>query len=283
MLTVGATAFDRTFAGALTAAFGSLEPKIAALEKASGGRLGVAVLDTASGARFGHRADERFPMCSTFKLLAVGAVLTRVDQGKESLDRVVHYTQQDVLEYAPVTKLHVDIGMSVGALCEAAITLSDNTAANLLLNTIGGPAGVTTFARKLGDGITRLDRSEPTLNEALPDDPRDTSSPLAMLTDLRALALGDALAPGSRARLVGWLVANQTGDRRLRAGLPKGWKIGDKTGSGDHGTTNDLAIAWPDERAPLLVSVYLTGANGDDDARNATIAAVGKHVFAVVA
>jgi beta-lactamase class A len=182
-----------------------------------------------------------------------------------------------------MTKLHVDIGMSVGALCEAAITLSDNTAANLLLNTIGGPAGVTAFARKLGDGITRLDRSEPTLNEALPDDPRDTSTPLAMLTDLRKLAIRDMLAPASRARLVGWLVANQTGDQRLRAGLPKGWKIGDKTGSGDHGTTNDLAIAWPDERAPVLVSVYLTGANGDDDAGNATIAAVGKHVVDVVA
>ncbi len=161
MLTVGAAAFDRTFAGALTADFGSLEPKIAALEKASGGRLGVAVLDIATGARFSYRATARFPMCSTFKLLAVGAVLTRVDRGKESLGRIVHYTQQDVLEYAPLTKLNVDTGMSVGALCEAAITLSDNTAANLLLNTIGGPAGVTAFARNLGDaspGSTAMSR-----------------------------------------------------------------------------------------------------------------------------
>lgn len=220
MLTVGATVFDRTFAGALTADFGSLEPKIAALEKSSGGRLGVAVLDTGSGARFGYRATERFPMCSTFKLLAVSAVLTRVDQGKESLGRVVHYTQQDLLEYAPVTKLHVGTGMPVSALCEAAITWSDNTAANLLVNTIGGPAGVTAFARKLGDGITRLDRNEPALNEALPDDPRDTSTPLAMLTNLRRLALGNTLAPASRARLLAWLVANKTGDKRLRAGFP---------------------------------------------------------------
>jgi beta-lactamase class A len=179
--------------------------------------------------------------------------------------------------------VHVETGMTITALCDAAMTLSDNTAANLLLRSIGGPAGVTAFARSMGDSMTRLDRIEPTMSEAVPGDARDTSTPLAMLTDLRSLAIGDALAPASRPRLVGWLVANQTGDQRLRAGLPKGWKIGDKTGSGDHGTTNDLAIAWPDGRAPVLVSVYLTGANGDDDARNATIAAVGKHVAAVIA
>ncbi len=252
------------------------------LEKASGGRLGVAFLDTETGKSSGHRADERFPMCSTFKLLAVGAVLSHVDDNEEQLDRVVRFTQKDIVPYSPVTQTRVNAGMSIRELCEAAMTVSDNTAANLLLSSLGGPAGVTEFARTLGDDKTRLDRIEPALNEALPGDPRDTSTPAAMLSDLRVLVLGDALRRSSRELLTQWLIQNRTGDSRLRAGLPAGWKVGDKTGSGERGTTNDLAIVWPPRHSPVLISVYLTGATVDDAGRNQLIAAVGRNLAAAM-
>ncbi|MHB1937862.1 MAG: class A beta-lactamase [Acidobacteriaceae bacterium] len=252
------------------------------LEEKSGGRLGVAILNTANGAQVGHRADERFPMCSTSKLLTVGAVLTRVDHGKEQLGRTVYFTKSDLVTYSPSTEKRVGQGMTIEELCVAAMTLSDNTAANLLLATIGGPPGFTRFARTLGDNVTRLDRNEPALNKALPGDPRDTTSPKAMMRDLRTLALGDKLSAGSKALLTEWLIANATGDKRLRAGLPKDWKVGDKTGSGDHGTANDVAIIWPPGHAllhaPLFAAVYLTGATVDSDAREHTIAAVGELV-----
>jgi beta-lactamase class A len=256
----------------------SFEGRMGKIEEASGGRLGVAILDTTTAARVGYRSDERFPMCSTFKLLAVGAVLRRVDKGREQLDRTVRFTQKDLVTYSPATEKRVDSGMSIKELCAAAMTLSDNTAANLLLGSIGGPAGLTAFARTLGDDVTRLDRIEPELNEALPHDPRDTSTPDKMVSDLRELVLGNALSPSSRAQLTDWLVHNQTGDKRLRAGVPAGWKVGDKTGSGARGTTNDLAILWPPQRGPIFVAAYLTGTTADDDRRNGTIAAVGAEV-----
>jgi beta-lactamase class A len=170
--------------------------------------------------------------------------------------------------------------MSIKELCAAAITLSDNAAANLLLASIGGPPGLTAFARTLGDDVTRLDRIEPELNESLPGDPRDTSTPDDMLSDLRELVLGNALSLSSRSRLTDWLVQNKTGDKRLKAGVPPGWKIGDKTGSGARGTTNDLAILWPPQRGPILVGVYLTDTTADDDHRDGTVAAVGAAVAA---
>lgn len=248
------------------------------LERESGGRLGIAMLNTATGARLGYRANERFPMCSTFKLLTVGTVLTHVDQGKERLGRIVHFSKSDLIAYSPATEKRVGQGMSIEELCVAALTLSDNTAANLLLATIGGPSGFTHFARTLGDNVTRLDRNEPTLNEALPGDPRDTTTPMAMMMDIRKLTLGNQLSANSKARLKKWLIANTTGDKRLRAGVPKDWKVGDKTGSGGHGTANDVGIMWPPGHAPILATVYLTGATVDSDARERTIAAVGAMV-----
>ena len=250
------------------------------IEEESGGRLGVAILDTTTAVRIGHRSDERFPMCSTFKLLAVGAVLKRADQGREQLERTVRFAQKDIITYSPASEKRVDTGMSVKELCAAAITLSDNTAANLLLASIGGPSGLTAFARTLGDDVTRLDRIESELNEALPHDPRDTSTPDNMLSDLRELVLGNALSLSSRSQLGDWLVHNKTGNKRLRAGVPAGWKVGDKTGSGARGTTNDLAILWPPHRGPILAAVYLTDTTADDDHRNGTIAAVGAEVAA---
>ncbi|MGB8478419.1 MAG: class A beta-lactamase [Acidobacteriaceae bacterium] len=246
------------------------------LEKASGGRLGVAIRNTATGEWRGYRENERFPMCSTSKLLTVGAVLTRVDQGRERLNRIVHFSKSDLVSYSPAAEKRVRQGMSIQELCEAAVTLSDNTAANLLLAIIGGPPGFTQFARSLGDKVTRLDRNEPTLNQALPGDQRDTTSPAAIMMDMGTLVLGDALSASSKAHLTQWLVANTTGDQRLRAGVPKNWTVGDKTGSGDHGTANDVAILWPPSHAPMLAAVYLTGASVDSEAREATIAGVGR-------
>lgn len=280
---VAAIAIDSRFSYAAAAGSSSFTTQCEHLEKESGGRLGVAILNTATGAQVGHRADERFPMCSTSKLLTVGAVLTRVDQGKEQLSRIVHSTQSDLVTYSPATEKRVGQGMTIEELCVAALTLSDNAAANLLLATIGGPPGFTRFARTLGDNVTRLDRNEPTLNEALPGDPRDTTSPAAMMTDIRMLVLGNKLSAGSKSHLTQWLIANTTGDKRLRAGVPKDWKVGDKTGSGDHGTANDVAILWPPNHAllhaPLLAAVYLTGATVDSEARERTIAAVGELVL----
>ena len=246
------------------------------LEKAIGGRLGVAMMNTATGARQGYRENERFPMCSTSKLLIVGAVLTRVDHGQEQLARIVHYANSDVVTFSPATEKRVAQGMSIAELCEAALTLSDNTAANLLLTTLGGPSGVTRLARTLGDSVTELDRNEPALNEALPGDPRDTTTPAAMMADMRKLVLGNQLSAESRAQLKEWMIANTTGDKQLRSGVPRDWTVGDKTGSGERGTLNDIGVFWPPNHAPILATVYLTNSTADREARVATIASVGK-------
>jgi beta-lactamase class A len=251
--------------------------RLAAIEAREGGRLGVAVLDSSAGAGLAYRAGERFPMCSTFKLLAAAAVLERVDQGKEKLDRVIPYGPGDLLEYAPVTKAHVaDGGMTLGSLCAAAIDWSDNTAANLVLDAIGGPAGFTAFVRSLGDSTTRLDRNEPSLNTSIPGDERDTTTPMAMAEDAHKALLGNALSDASRAQLEAWLVSDKVGDKRLRAGLPPSWGIGDKTGSGDHGTANVVAIIRPPGRTPLIAAVYYTESDSSMDARNAIHKEIGR-------
>jgi beta-lactamase class A len=239
----------------------------------------LAALDVASGKRLAYRADERFPMCSTFKAMAVAAVLQRVDAGQERLDRFVRYGQSDLLNYAPVTKAHVaEGGMKLADLCAAAVELSDNTAANLILTSIGGPAGWTRFVRSLRDRPSRLDRNEPALNTAIPGDPRDTTTPAAMAADLKATLLDHALSDASRDRLKGWMVATKTGLDRLRAGLPPAWQVGDKTGTGERATANDIAVAWT-PGGPIVIACYLTGAaSSSDDQRDAAIAEVGRLV-----
>jgi beta-lactamase class A len=270
-------------AAASDKSFKSLDAIWPKLETESGGRLGVAVLDAESGAASLYRADERFPMCSTFKLLAVAATLAKVESGKEQLARRVAIEVPDILSYAPVTRQHVGSEMSVGELCEAAITLSDNTAANLLLRSLGGSSAVTDYARSLGDEMTRLDRIEPDLNEATPGDPRDTTTPSAMTANLKNLVIGKTLG-GSREQLVGWLVGCKTGDAKLRAGLPKTWRVGDKTGSGGHGSSNDVAVIWrAADRPPLIIAAYLTGTTASADQSNATHAAIGRAVTDAVA
>jgi beta-lactamase class A len=253
------------------------ESAIVAIEARLGGRIGVAAYDSGGNRYVLHRADEKFPMCSTFKLLAAAAVLKRVDAGAEKLDRVIPYGPADLGGYAPVTKAHVaDGGMALGDLCAAAIDWSDNTAGNLLLRVLGGPAAVTQYARSLGDNVTRLDRDEPSLNTAIPGDERDTTTPLAMLRDMRAILLGDALSEASRRQLQTWLIGDRVGDKRLRAGLPPSWRVGDKTGSGDNGAANDIAILWPPDRAPILAAVYCVGSTASMDDRNAAHAEIGR-------
>lgn len=256
-----------------------LSRKLTEIEERLRARMGIAILDTETQRQWTQRADERFPMCSTFKLLASAAVLTRVDAGQEDLNRRIRFEASDVVTYSPVTEHRVGgEGMTLAELCEAALTMSDNTAGNILLESLGGPSGVTEFARSLGDSMTRLDRWETELNEAIPGDPRDTTTPAAMTANLRSLILGDRLSQTSRDQLTTWLVSNKTGDARLRAGLPKKWRIGDKTGGGEYGTTNDVAVIWPPSRKPLIVSVYITETEASFDDRNAAIADVGRAV-----
>ena len=270
--------------GTLRAAGGTPAPRageplarLAALEKAHGGRLGVAILDTATGRRVDHRGEERFPMCSTFKLLAVAAVLARVDRGELALAQRIEFAKEDLVPYSPVTGERTGApGMSLAEVCEAVITLSDNTGGNLLLDRIGGPAGWTAFARSLGDQSSRLDRRETMLNEAIPGDPRDTTTPAAMLRDMQAVLLGGVLSEASRAQLMAWLEATRTGDKRLRAGFPRRWRVGDKTGTSDNGVVNDIAIAWPPGRPPLLVAAYYAETTRGTDDAIAAIAEVGR-------
>jgi beta-lactamase class A len=266
------------------ARYASRRDDLAAIEQRLGGHLGVAALDVHSGKRVSYRDADRFPMCSTFKFLAAASVLHRVDQGEEHLDRRISFGAGDLLEHAPVTRAHVQAGsMTLGDLCAAAVEESDNTAANLILGTFGGPPALTGYARALGDPVTRLDRTEPALNEAVAGDERDTTTPAAMLGDMRAILTGNALSPASRDRLTGWLVASTTGAARLRAGLPPGWQAGDKTGTGRNGASGDLAIVWPPNRQPLLIAAYALTPGAADAARDAAYADVARLVSALPA
>ncbi|MDX3973099.1 BKC/GPC family carbapenem-hydrolyzing class A beta-lactamase [Shinella sp.] len=261
------------------AAGGALEKRLAELEARHGGRLGVAILNLATGVRLGHRTDEKFLMCSTFKALLAGHILARVDREEETLDRRITVRKADLVDWAPVVEKRVGGSISIAELCEATITLSDNAAANLLLAGSGGPKAVTKFLRGMGDDITRLDRTEPTLNyRETPDDERDTTTPVAMVETLRKLIFGDVLSPRSKAQLAAWLVMNKTGDTRLRAGFPADWTTGDKTGTnGDKaGNANDVAVAWSPDRGAVIVTAFyeIPGISGDE--RNAVIAEVGR-------
>ncbi|WP_423393896.1 PEN family class A beta-lactamase, Bcc-type [Burkholderia sp. LMG 21824] len=251
---------------------------LAALERSAGGRLGVCAIDIASGRRVAHRQNERFPFCSTFKAMLSAAVLAQSVERPALLQQRVTYIQADLVNYSPVSKQHVGEGMTVAALCEAAIQYSDNSAANLLMKLLGGPQAVTAYARSIGDDTFRLDRWETELNTALPGDPRDTTTPAAMAASMRVLMVGDALPAAQRAQLVAWMRGNKVGDKRLRAGVPAGWTVGDKTGTGDYGTTNDAGVAWSPSGAPIALAVYYTQARADARAKDDVIASVARIV-----
>lgn len=280
MIRMCARALLVVFLAAIAPIRADVAASLSALEAERGGRLGVAAVDTGSGARAGHRVDERFALCSTFKLLLAAAVLARVDAGEETLDRRLSYGAADLLSYAPVARAHVaEGGMTVGDLCAAAVQMSDNTAANLLLATVGGPKGLTRWLRSIGDKETRLDRIEPELNANLPGDERDTTTPGAMAETMRALLLGKVLSASSREALTGWLVGCTTGDRRLRAGFGPERRTGDKTGTGERGAANDVGIVWPGEGdEPWLVAAYYANPEAEPAKRDEVIAEAARIV-----
>ena len=256
----------------------SARQQLSRIEIALDGRLGLFAWDTGNGRRLAYRADERFPMCSTFKLLLVSAILQMSAQQTGLLRQVLSYRRNDLVDYSPLTEQHVGTGMSVADLCAAALQYSDNTAANLLLAQLGGPAALTAFARSIGDQQFRLDRWETDLNTAIPGDPRDTSTPEAIGCSLQRLALGDALTPALREQLCLWLRGNTTGAARIKAGIPALWTIGDKTGGGHYGTANDIAVLWPPQRSPVIVAIYTTRRDKAATARNELIAAAARVV-----
>ena len=235
----------------------------------------------ASGARFGQRMDERFPMCSTFKFLLAAAVLERAGRGALSLDQRVPVRAADLLAHSPVSARHVGKDLGVRDLCRATLTTSDNAAANLLLPLVGGPAGLTAFLRAQGDAVTLAARYEPDANRFAADDPRDTTSPAAMAGNLQRFVLGDALALAARRQLADWLIDNETGDARLRAGLPPGWRVGDKTGSNGRDTSNDIAVLWPRRGGtPWVLAAFLQGSTLDDAGRDGILRRVGERAAA---
>lgn len=252
----------------------------AALETEYGARLGLSVIDTGTGGTVAYRADERFPMASTFKGLACGALLQAHPLASGYFDQVIHYTAADIVVNSPETERHIDTGMTVAALCDAAITQSDNTAGNLLLRLLGGPEGFTAFLRSLGDTVSRLDRWEPELNTAIPGDERDTTTAAALAADYRALVVGTALPEPERAQLAAWLKASTTGAKRIKAGLPADWIVGDKTGSPAYGSALDVAVAWPPGRAPLVLAVLTTKPDQDAEPANALVAEAAKRAVA---
>jgi beta-lactamase class A len=254
------------------------QDKFAALESATGGRLGVAALNTANGAQINHRLGERFPFCSTFKVMAASAILKRSAAESGLLAQRIVYTKDQLVTYSPITSKHVGDGMTVSELCEAALQYSDNTAGNLLLKTLGGPAAVTAFARSIGDETFRLDRWETELNTSIPGDPRDTSTPLALARSLQRLALGNALGTPERSQLTDWMRGNTTGATKIRAGVPAGWSIADKTGVGEYGTTNDIAVMWPPGKPPIVLAVYFTQREQGASTRSDVVATAARIV-----
>lgn len=252
---------------------------LAAIHARCGGRLGVSALETGSGRQVGLDSDSRYALCSTFKVPLVAAVLMRVDQATLSLDDALHFTDADVLDYAPVVKQHCkDHVLTIAQACAGALEWSDNSAANLLLGKLGGPRAVTQYMRSLGDKVSRLDRIEPLLNRVPPGEICDTTTPNAMARMLDALVRGRSLSPASKTRLFDWMVACKTGTSKLRAGLPVEWRVGDKTGNSGDGKVNDIAICWPHGRSPIVIASYLDAPRLSADAASAIHAEVGRVV-----
>ncbi|KQZ75988.1 class A beta-lactamase [Nocardioides sp. Root151] len=251
-------------APATTAGRGDRVSEVAAIERRYDVTVGLSATHLRSGRTMQHRADAPAAMCSVFKALAAAAVLRDHDRRGETLDRRVFYPPADVLiSHTPETGRHVDDGMTIRELCDAALRFSDNAAGNLLLREIGGPRGLTAFLRSVGDGVSRLDRWETELNSALPGDPRDTTTPAAIARTYAGLLIGDTLSRRDRTTLRDWMLANQTSDNRFRAGLPEGWILADKTGGGDYGSNNDVGVAWNPRGEPVVIAALVRGKVAD--------------------
>ncbi|MFY0521230.1 class A beta-lactamase [Lysinibacillus sp. UGB7] len=253
--------------------------KFEQLEKEYDARLGVYAIDTGTKKIVEFREDERFAYTSTFKALAAAAVLQQ--NTIEELNKIVTYTSNDLVTYSPITEKYVDTGMTLKDISEAAIRYSDNTAGNLLFKELGGPEGFETSLKKLGDQVTNAERIETGLNEAVPGETRDTSTPKALANDLQAYTLGDVLTHEKQTMLVDWLKRNTTGDNLIRAGVPKGWEVGDKTGGGGYGTRNDIAIVWPPNREPIVLAILSSRDKQDATYNDELIAQATKVVMNV--
>jgi beta-lactamase class A len=258
---------DSTEAPSETSASSSTPADISAdkfeeLESTYDVRLGVYAVDTGTEQEIEYRADERFGHASTFKALLCGIVLQQ--NSIDDLGHVITYTRDDLVSWSPITESNIDTGMSIGELCEAAVSYSDNTATNLLLNEIGGPSALQEALRDNGDDVISTDRYETEMSEAAPGDTRDTSTPRSIGTSLRTFVLDDALPEEKRAMLTDWLVENTTGANLIRAGVPDDWVVGDKTGNGGYGTRNDIAVAWPPDGDPVVIAVL--SSRGQHDA-----------------
>jgi beta-lactamase class A len=254
-------------------------PALASYEREAGGRIGVYAENLATGDKIVWRAEERFVMCSTFKASLAAFVLARVDRGEEQLDAMVPFGAGDLQDSAPVARQNLAKGaMSVAQMCEGAVELSDNTCANLLLARLGGPAALTAFWRSTGDTVSSLDHNEPELNRSPPGDPHDTTTPAAMAGNLQRFLLGKVLLPDSRERLTGWMLDCQTGGKRLRAGLPKHWKIGDKTGNNGKDASGDIAVAWPKPDVAVLICAYTQGGSPSTAQLDTVFAEIGRMV-----
>ena len=248
-----------------------------------GARIGLAVHDLETGKRWEYKSNERFPLSSTFKTLACANVLQRVVLGKERMDRVVRFSESNLVTYSPVTEKHVGRkGMSLAALCQATLSTSDNSAANFILQAIGGPKALTRFLRSIGDDTTRLDRWETELNEAVPGDKRDTTTPIAMVTTLEKLLVGETLSIKSRQQLVAWLKGNEVGDALFRKSVPNDWIVADRTGAGGYGTRAITAVMWPPNRKSIVAALYITETDASFEERNAVIAKIGEQIAKTV-
>lgn len=255
-----------------------IKHKLEALEKESGGRLGIALIDTTDNTQILYRENERFPMASTSKVMVVAAVLKESEKNNELLNKKMAIHKADLVNYNPITEKYIGASMTLGELSAAALQYSDNVAMNKLLEHIGGSHKATEFARSIGDADFRLDRTEPSLNSAIPGDKRDTTTPLAMAKSLQNLTLGKALARSQRNQLNEWLKGNTTGNESIRAGVPTTWIVGDKTGSGSYGSTNDIAVIWRNNQKPLILVTYFTQTSKSAKARKDILASATKIV-----
>lgn len=233
----------------------TLSTKLKALESSFDGKIGVYALDTANGQQIQYRASEHFPIQSTFKVIVVAGILKKSTTNSQLLQQKINYKKQDLVFWSPITEKNINSSMTISELCAAAMMYSDNTATNLIMKKLGGPSAVTAFARSMGNHAFRIDGWEPELNSN-PNDVRDSSTPKAMGESLKNLTLGDILPVPQKDTLITWMKNNTTGDTRIRAGIPKGWIVADKTGSGDYGISNDIAIIWPRECAPIVLAIY---------------------------
>jgi beta-lactamase class A len=264
---------EKEMSNELNSAFEQLESKF-------GARLGVYALDTGTGKEIAYREDERFAYASTFKALAAGTILRQASD--DDLNKVIKYTKDDLVTYSPITEQHVDTGMTLREIGDAALRYSDNTAGNLLLKELNGPEGFEKAMREIGDTVIMPERYETELNEAVPGDTRDTSTPKALVQSLKVLAVDDSMPADKQELLINWMKENTTGDELIRAGVPEGWEVGDKTGAASYGTRNDLAIVWPPDREPIIIAVLSSRDTQDAEYDNELIAQAAKTTLEVL-